>query len=101
LKYSHKIICLDADEYLDGPLTKQELEEILDNNIDTVFHLNWIQYTSLNTIRVDGPWKNNIKDRIGSYTGKPKFEKKQMLDINFFFDGSKFEPPLPKKLRKY
>lgn len=78
LKYSHKIICLDADEYLDGSLTKQELEEILDQNKDTVFHLNWIQYTSSNTIRVDGPWRNNIKDRIGSYTGNPQFEKKQM-----------------------
>ena len=76
-KYSNHIICLDADEYLDGPMTKQELEQILDQNPDTVFHLNWIQYTSSNTIRVDGPWKNNIKDRIGSYTKDVEFKKAQ------------------------
>jgi hypothetical protein len=76
-KYSNSIICLDADEYLDGTLTKQELEVTLENNPDTVFHLPWIQYTSINTIRVDGPWKNNIKDRIGSYTKDISFKKAQ------------------------
>lgn len=77
-KYSNNIICLDADEYLDGSMTKQELEEVLNNNPDTVFHLSWIQYTSCNTIRVDGPWKNNIKDRIGSYKKDVEFKKTQM-----------------------
>jgi hypothetical protein len=77
-KYSNHIICLDADEYLDGTLTKQELETILENNPNTVFYLPWIQYTSSNTIRVDGPWRNNIKDRIGSYISESQFEKKQM-----------------------
>lgn len=76
-KYSNHIICLDADEYLDGPITKQELEQILEQNPDTVFHLNWVQYTSSNTIRVDGPWRNNIKDRIGSYTKDIEFKKAQ------------------------
>lgn len=76
-QYSNKIICLDADEYLDGKITKSELEDILDKNPDTLFHLSWKQYTSSNTIRVDGPWKNNFKDRIGSYNKCNKFEKKQ------------------------
>lgn len=77
-KYSDKIICLDADEYLDGTLTKPDLEKILDNSPDTVYHLKWVQYTSVNTIRVDGPWGNNFKDRIGTYNTECKFKPTQM-----------------------
>lgn len=73
-KYSNKIICLDTDEYLDGTLSKNELNNILDNNKDIMIHLQWIQYTSKNQIRVDGPWKYNLKDRLGSYS-KPVFFK--------------------------
>lgn len=76
-KYSDKIICLDADEYLDGNMTKQELEVLLDSSPNTVFHLQWLQYTSVDTIRVDGPWKDNIKDRIGSYIDDCKFSPAQ------------------------
>jgi hypothetical protein len=76
-KYSNKIICLDADEYLDGTITKTELEDLLDSNPDTVFHLRWVQYTSINTIRVDGPWGENYKDRIGSYTNDCRFSYAQ------------------------
>jgi len=78
LRYSRRIICLDADEYLDGTLTKQELEELLDSSPDTVYHLKWVQYTSVNTVRVDGPWGNNFKDRIGAYKGECKFTPTQM-----------------------
>lgn len=67
LKYTSKIICLDADEYLDGSFSKEDLENLMDNNPNTLFHLQWIQYTSPNTIRVDGPWGYNLKDRIGNY----------------------------------
>lgn len=77
-KYSNKIICLDADEYLDGTFTKEELEALLDSSNDTVFHLQWMQYTSGTTIRVDGPWANNYKDRIGVYSGDCKFSPMQM-----------------------
>ena len=77
-KYSNHIICLDADEYLDGDMTKLELEALLNSSPNTVFYLQWIQYTSVNTIRVDGPWRNNIKDRIGTYTGEAKFTHTQM-----------------------
>jgi len=77
LKYTNKIICLDADEYLDGALTKSELEEILDSKADARFYLKWNQYTSCNTIRVDGPWKDNYKDRIGVYSSTPSYNKKQ------------------------
>lgn len=76
--YTDKIICLDADEYLDGKMTKTELSELLTNNPDTVFHLQWVQYTSANSIRVDGPWKNNFKDRIGSYKQECSFVYAQM-----------------------
>jgi hypothetical protein len=77
-RYTNKIICLDADEYLDGQLTKQELNDILSENEDTTFYLQWIQYTSCNTIRIDGPWKNNLKDRIGNYSSECNFTPTQM-----------------------
>lgn len=77
LKYSDKIICLDADEYLDGTFTKSELEDLLDNNPNTLFYLRWVQYTSINTIRTDGPWNVNFKDRIGKYTTPHQFIKTQ------------------------
>ena len=75
-KYSNKIICLDTDEYIDGVLNKKELEEILDSEKNTVFLLKWIQYTNKNEIRIDGPWANNFKDRIGVYSCDVKFTKK-------------------------
>jgi hypothetical protein len=77
-KYANHIICLDADEYLDGEYTKQDLKQILNNNPDTIFHLRWVQYTSINTIRVDGPWLNNFKDRIGTYTKACYYQYAQM-----------------------
>ena len=78
MKYSNKIICLDADEYLDGTINKQQLESLLDSEKGVVYHLQWIQYTSKNSIRTDGPWKVNFKDRIGSYNGPAKFDWAQM-----------------------
>lgn len=77
-KYSGNIICLDTDEYLDGTLSKQQLEEILNTHKDTLFHAQWIQYTDKNQIRVDGPWRHNLKDRIGSYQNKATFKSAQM-----------------------
>jgi hypothetical protein len=77
-KYSDKILCLDSDEYLNGKMNKLELERLLDVNKDTVFNLRWRQYTSVNTIRVDGPWLHNFKDRIGSYSKRYEFKKIQM-----------------------
>lgn len=77
-KYSNNIICLDADEYLDGSMNKVELEQLLESSPDTVFYLKWVQYTSVNTIRTDGPWGNNWKDRIGSYKNDCKFSFAQM-----------------------
>ena len=66
-QYTDKIVCLDADEYFDGSMTKEELENVLDSHQDALFNLRWVQYTSANTIRVDGPWKNNTKGRIGVF----------------------------------
>jgi hypothetical protein len=77
-KYSKNIICLDSDEYLDGDIDKKELEYILENNRDCTFHLNWIQYTGIDTIRIDGPWENNLMDRIGSYEHRALFNYAQM-----------------------
>lgn len=76
-KYSNKIICLDADEYLDGDFNKIDLENILDSNPDTVFYLQWQQYVSKNELRIDGPWKNNYKDRIGNYIQNINFSYAQ------------------------
>lgn len=77
-KYTGNIICLDADEYLDGSIDKEQLENILDNNPDTLIYAQWIQYTGKNKIRVDGPWGRNFKDRIGSYKKECKFKNAQM-----------------------
>jgi hypothetical protein len=77
LEYSNKIICLDADEYIDGTTTKESLETLLEQNPNTRFHLQWNQYTSCNTIRIDGPWKHNFKDRIGIYNNKCEYNKSQ------------------------
>ena len=77
-KHSGKIICLDTDEYLDGTMTKQELNEILENNKDLLIHLQWVQYTDKNQIRIDGPWKYNLKDRVASYSTRGIFKPMQM-----------------------
>ena len=77
-KHSGKIICMDSDEYLDGTLTKKELETWLDNNPDTLLHAQWIQYTDKNQIRTDGPWKYNLKDRLASYDSRAIFKPMQM-----------------------
>lgn len=77
-KYSNNIICLDADEYLDGSMSKEELNIVLSQHPNTLFNLKWIQYTGLNTIRVDGPWGNNFKDRIGTYSSRFNFVPAQM-----------------------
>jgi hypothetical protein len=84
-KYSNKIICLDADEYLDGNLSKLDLEKILED--DLVIFLDWVQYTSCNTIRTDGVWKNNTKDRIGSYKSCAKFAHAQMHSTHLPMNG--------------
>jgi len=68
----------NKDEYLDGTMSKEELEAVLNNNKDTLFHTQWIQYTGKNQIRVDGPWGYNLKDRIGSYQDKTQFKSAQM-----------------------
>jgi hypothetical protein len=78
LKHSHKIICLDCDEYLDGAMTKQELNQMLDANPDTLFYSLWVQYTSRNQVRIDGKWASHPVDRIGSYVSRALFKHKQM-----------------------
>jgi len=77
-KYSGNIICLDSDEYLDGIVSKDELENFLENNKNTLFNIRWVQYVDSDKIRVDGPWKQNIKDRIGSYGTRAIFRSAQM-----------------------
>tara|TARA_R110000868_G_C10964612_1_gene768964 strand:- start:6288 stop:7151 length:864 start_codon:yes stop_codon:yes gene_type:complete len=81
-KYSNKIICCDSDEYLDGSFTKQDLEKLLESNPDTVFNLQWVQYTSQNNVRVDGPWGHNFKVRAGSYTSQGDFGIAQMHSLH-------------------
>lgn len=76
-KHSGKIICLDTDEYLDGEINKEQLKELLENNIDTLFYTNWIQYTGKNEIRVDGKWEVHPVDRIGSYGSRVLFKDRQ------------------------
>lgn len=82
LKYSPYIICCDTDEYLDGLVTKAQLEEFLAANKDTVCSLQWVQYTSKDQIRVDGPWGHNFKVRVGSYAEKGNLGHVQMHSLH-------------------
>jgi len=75
-QFSNKIVCLDADEYFDGSMTKDELEAMLDAHQDALFNLRWVQYTSVNTIRVDGPWADNTKGRIGVFNQDQDYQFK-------------------------
>jgi hypothetical protein len=77
-KYSGKIICLDTDEYLDGLVTKDQLKKVLDENKDTLFYTNWVQYTGETTIRVDGKWRVHWVDRVASYSGRATYKHRQM-----------------------
>ena len=77
-KHSGSIICLDSDEYLDGFITKEQLQDALDKNKDILLYCPWIQYTDRNQVRVDGPWRNNFKDRIASYSKTIEFKKAEM-----------------------
>lgn len=77
-KYSDKILCLDSDEYLDGYIEKQQLDEIMESNKGTLFHLDWIQYIDKNEIRVDDKWRDHLADRVASYSNHAKFKTIQM-----------------------
>lgn len=78
IKHSGNIVCLDTDEYLDGQMTKTELLDVMNSHKDTLFHSLWIQYTGVNSIRVDGPWRVNWMDRVGSYSQRATFRHLQM-----------------------
>ena len=82
IKYSNKLICCDSDEYLDGSITKDQLENILSVHPDSIFNLKWVQYTSKNEVRVDGPWGNNYKVRTGSYSSRGDFGIVQMHSLH-------------------
>ena len=82
IKYTNKIICLDSDEYLDGALTKAELEEVLEQNKATVFYCRWVQYASKDTIRMDDIWKYNLTDRIGSYSQRAVYSPAQRHSLH-------------------
>lgn len=81
-KHTNKIICMDSDEYLESELTKEQLENILDNEHDCKFLLEWVQYTSKDTIRVDGKWRQEFSDRIGKYSNHPQFPYRQMHSLH-------------------
>lgn len=81
-EYSNKIICMDSDEYLESDLTKEQLEQILDQEEDCKFYLEWVQYTSKNTIRVDSGWKQNYTDRIAKYKERALFPTRQMHSLH-------------------
>jgi len=78
LKHSGNIVCLDTDEYFDGTMSKEQLESLMTEKKDTLFHSLWIQYTSPTRVRVDGPWRINWMDRIGSYSKKATFRHLQL-----------------------
>jgi len=82
LKHTNKIICMDTDEYLDGSISKKELENCLNANPNTVFYLQWVQYASKNTLRVDGPWLQNLTDRIGCYNSHYSFSYAQSHSLH-------------------
>jgi hypothetical protein len=90
LKFSDKLVCLDTDEYLDGTLTKEELNSILDNNKGHLLELLWVQYINRNSIRVDGPWAQAWSpDRVGSYPQRMLFPPAQMHSQHMPYDANR------------
>ena len=75
IKYSSKIICMDTDEYLDGNITKKQLEDALDLHQDTALMCQWMQYTSKDKRRVDSFWRTVFHDRIGNFKEGALFNK--------------------------
>ena len=59
-------------------MTKEQLESLLETHKDTLFHSLWIQYLNENEVRVDGPWRVNWMDRVGSYSKRATFRHLQM-----------------------
>lgn len=94
-KYSGNLLCLDTDEYLDGIIGKEQLEEILNHNKNKLIHLQWIQYVGKNEIRVDGPWGTNYKDRLGSYDHRALFKQAQMHSEHMPRPGSEGSISVP------
>lgn len=90
-KYSGNVLCLDTDEYIDGTATKEELEQLMNENKDTIFMFQWMQYTEKNQRRVDSFWREVFHDRAGSYSTCTKFSKA--------FSHSAHAPPAPKAIR--
>lgn len=81
-EYTTKIVCLDSDEYFDGPWSKADLEKFLDQNKDALYYLHWMQYTGKNQTRIDTMWRSNFTDRIGSYIENNKLVKTQMHSLH-------------------
>ena len=81
-KFSNKIICLDSDEYLESNLTKKEFEQLLEQDVNCKYYLEWIQYTDKNTIRVDGSWKQNWTDRVIVCDERALFPIRQMHSLH-------------------
>lgn len=89
-KHSKYLLCLDTDEYLDGTVNKQQLDELLSSHYDCLLEMLWIQYTGKNTIRVDGPWASAwAPDRLGSYDKRPMFKQKSMHSEHMPYDNNK------------
>lgn len=94
LKHTSKIICMDTDEYLDGSLSKERLESILDQNPNTLFYSQWTQYASKNTLRTDGEWSRSYNDRIGNYLTRVEYPQRtrHSLHLPLTTNVARFKP---------
>ena len=61
LKYTNNILVLDSNEYIDGNISKDELNEIFKKNNNSKIYIKSLQYTSCNTIRTNIPWRDTFK----------------------------------------
>jgi len=94
LKYTDKIICLDSDEYLDGKMSKQDLISTLNEQPNTVFYSQWVQYAGKNTLRTDGDWSKSFNDRVGNYQKRFEFpvRSRHSLHLPPALNYSRFNP---------
>jgi hypothetical protein len=87
---SQNLMCLDSDEYLDGQMTKEQLENLLQENKGYLLELLWIQYVNEKQVRVDGPWGQAWSpDRVGSYTQRALFPQAQMHSQHMPYDHNR------------